>query len=337
MSAEQTLKVKNFVLSSGVILPDAEFEYRTWGDLGSPVVLVFHPLTGNSNAAEWWDGIIGEGKLLDPKNYFIICSNFLGSCSGSSGPESINSQTGLAYRAAFPTITTGDIALQNLAILHSLGITEVSLGIGGSMGGMVLLELAAYMPDLFQRIIAISISDSHSAWRLAFSSVIRKTIEAFGKADAEKGLESGLQLARQIAMTSYRCSAEFDGRFGRDKNNNRFEIENYLEHHGEKIIKRFSPFSYITLTKAMEEYDIRKVIGDIRAKVLFIGTNSDILYSEKEIRGLASRLKNAEYQTLDAPFGHDSFLVAQDKLAKLIKAFLLSKQQKNQSLLLETY
>jgi homoserine O-acetyltransferase len=328
MSEEKILRIENFMLERGDLLSEAYMSYTTYGTYRSDesnAVLVFHALTGNNNPAEWWSGIIGEGKILDPEKYFIICANFLGSCYGSTGPESINRKTELPYHSDFPVITTRDIARQHLAILESLGIEKVKLGIGGSMGGMVLLELATLAPDLFEKIIPISVSDSHSAWRLAFSTTIRKTIETFGKEFGDSGYKRGMQLARQIAMTSYRTCIEFDGRFGRDIDHGKFEVENYLEHQGEKIADRFSPYSYITLTRAMELYDIRESIDQIKAEALFIGASSDILYSEKEIKEVARRIPNAKYKSLDAPFGHDSFLVAQDKLAKIISPFINSK------------
>jgi homoserine O-acetyltransferase len=330
MSDQSILKVVNFTLSSGEVLPSAEFSYRTYGSNKSNAVLVFHALTGNSDAADWWSGIIGENKVIDPRKHFIICANFLGSCYGSTGPDSINPETGKPYQQDFPIITIRDIVRQHLAILESLGIEKVSLGIGGSMGGMVLLELATMVPDLFDKIIPISVAASHSAWRIAFSSVIRKMIETFGKELGEDGYKQGMQLARQIAMTSYRSSIEFDGRFGRDKNTDIFEIESYLEHQGEKIVARFSPHSYITLTRAMELYDISQSIGSIESDALFIGATSDILYAQEEIKELAVRIPGAKYKSLDAPFGHDSFLVAQEKLEKLIRPFLSTtiKQKK---------
>lgn len=330
MSEQNILKVNNFPLDCGEILPEVDFFYRTYGTYNSNAVLVFHALTGDSNPMDWWSGIIGEGKIIDPKKHFIICANFLGSCYGSTGPESIDHETGIPYHADFPVMTTGDIARQHMAILDSLGIEKVSLGIGGSMGGMVLLELATIAPNLFEKIVPIAVSASHSAWRIAFSSVIRKTIETFGKEFGESGYKRGMHLARQIAMTSYRSSIEFDGRFGRDRNGEIFEIESYLEHQGEKIVARFSPFSYLTLTRAMELYDISDSVNTIEAETLFIGTTSDILYSEKEIKETASRIPNAKYRSLDAPFGHDSFLVSQEKLAKLIRPFVTTSVNQKQ-------
>jgi homoserine O-acetyltransferase len=333
MSKENILRVENFQLECGEVLPQAEFAYRTYGSAELPAVLVFHALTGNSDAANWWSGIIGEGKIIDPKKHFIISANFLGSCYGSTGPESLHPQTGKPYHADFPVITIRDIARQHLAILESLHIHKVALGIGGSMGGMVLLELAILAPGLFEKIIPISVSASHSAWRIAFSSVIRKTIETFGHELGDEGYKRGMHLARQIAMTSYRSSTEFDGRFGRDIKDEKFEIENYLEHQGEKIVARFSPYSYITLTRAMELYDISGSIAEITSEAFFIGATSDILYSEEEIKDTARNIPGAQYKSLNSPFGHDSFLVVQEKLGKLIAPFITAKVKQQEEVL----
>src|SRR5262249_16050888 len=153
------------------------------------------------------------------------------------------------YGKNFPKITIRDIARSQLLALEQLGIDRAKLGIGGSMGAMVLLELALLKPEIFESIISIAFVVSHSASRLAFSSDIRKTIEAFGADDAS--YVKGMKLARQIAMTSYRCDSEFDSRFARTKRDDKFEVENYLEHQGEKIAARFSPYSYLRLTEAM--------------------------------------------------------------------------------------
>ena len=318
MRKENTLEVKDFPLDCGILLHEANFSFTTYGTYDRNAVLIFHALTGNSNAADWWSGLIGEGKAIDPEKSFIISVNFLGSCYGSTGPESIDPLSGKPYHSIFPIITIADIARQHLVILDSLGIGKVSIGIGGSMGGMVLLELALLAPNLFEKIIPIAVAASHSAWRLAFSTTIRKIIEAFG----EQGFEKGLFLARHIAMTSYRSSTEFNNRFGRDMIGDSFEVEHYLEHQGKKIAERFSPYSYLTLTRAMELYDITDRIREITCKAHFIGIDSDILYKEDEICEVVSNIPNATYSTLVAPFGHDSFLVAQDKLANLILPFL---------------
>ena len=327
-----TLTEQPFALQSSKQLPKVEIAYTTLGTRAeddSNVVLVLHALSGSSDCAAWWPGLIGKGKLIDPSRDFVLCANFLGSCYGSTGPEDI----------LFPEITIRDIARTQLLLLQELGIRKLRLAIGGSMGAMVLLELAllnqeAGSPISIELIVPIATGADHSAWRVAFSSTIRKTIELLGKSEAAGGYEEGLRLARQIAMISYRSKQEFDGRFGRQRKDEQFEVESYLEHHGAKIVDRFSPFAYRTLTKAMELFDITESrsgsLADILARIdyqaLFIGISSDILYTEAEIKLVAALLPLGSYVTLEAPYGHDSFLISDGetevKLTRLIKDFL---------------
>lgn len=331
-----------FVLESGVTLPEVTVAFNTYGELNddrSNAIIVLHALTGSPNVHEWWSGLFGAGRLLDPQKYFIIVPNLLGSCNGTTGPESnlpflkkegAGGRSGRSYLASFPTITVRDMARVNLALLDRLGIDEVHLSIGGSLGGMVVLEMAAIEPERFRNIAPIAVSDSHSAWRIAFSSTIRKTIIAFDPTLQDRAkLLSGLRIARQSAMISYRSSAELDGRFGREKRGHAFEVERYLEHQGDKIAERFSPYSYLTLTRAMELYDIaekRGCIGHavepITASAFFVGISSDLLYPAKEIEQFASFFPNARYKTLQAIHGHDSFLVDAEALNRILLPWL---------------
>lgn len=325
--------IGDFLLDSGQTICDVEIAYTTSGILDdncSNVVLVFHALTGNTDAAEWWSGIIGSGKAIDTDQYFVICCNSLGSCYGSTGPESINPETGKPFGKDFPKIAIRDIARSQLEVLKQLKIDQIEIGIGGSMGAMVLLELALLEKQLFKSLISIACGASHTAWRIAFSSIIRKTIEQFGALATNGSYETGMKLARQIGMISYRSSTEFEERFARETRDNKFEVEHYLEHQGEKIAERFSPMSYLRLTEAMESYDLTNgrgsdlsdVLSDLESDVLCIGIDSDILYPDQELRQFASSFPNAEYKTLFAIYGHDSFLVAQEELASLLTPFI---------------
>jgi homoserine O-acetyltransferase/O-succinyltransferase len=331
-----------FKLESGVSLPDVEVAFHTYGELNndrSNAVIVLHALTGWPAVHEWWSGLVGEGRLLDPANYFIIVPNLLGSCYGTTGPESIDPMKGKPYLASFPSVTVRDIARVNLQLLDALGIGAVHLAIGGSLGGMVVLEMAALAPDRFRAIAPIAVSGSHSAWRIAHSSFIRKAIIAFDPSlQDRKKLADGLRLARQAAMISYRSSAEFDSRFGREKLGPTFEVENYLEHQGDKIAERFSPYSYLTLTRAMELYDLSEKRGSLKAiaasigcEAFFVGISSDLLYDPEEIENFASLFPNGHYRTLQAVHGHDSFLVDAIPLGNILAPWLRGIEQKSKT------
>ncbi|HEY6172341.1 MAG TPA: homoserine O-acetyltransferase [Candidatus Kapabacteria bacterium] len=314
------------ILESGDVLEEVTIAYETYGELNadrSNVVFVAHALTGSASANQWWSTLIGEGKALDPNEYFIVCANCIGSCYGSTGPSS---------NSTFPQISIGDIANSTFAFLDVIGIETLSLAIGGSFGGMIVFEMALIAPERVTRIAPLSCGAEHTPWRIAFSSAIRKIIE--------EGMRSGnteraFALARQVAMTSYRSSGEFDNRFARKKNSDqRFEVESYLEHQGEKIVGRFSPYSYITLTKAMELYSLfegrngtrSEILQRIQQPALLLGATTDMLYPESELISLSKDLPNAEYHSLGAIWGHDSFLIEEEQTNKIVKQFLEKTQ-----------
>lgn len=331
MSELQHFKIcGHFELECGETLIDPVIAYEVIGQQDAEkrnIVFVGHALTGNTHVTEWWGGLIGDEKLLDTNRYCIVTANSLGSCYGSTGPTSDK---------PFPVITVRDIARANILLLRHLGFEKVLLGIGGSMGGMIVLEMALEQPDLFANIIPIAVTASHSPWRIAYSSIIRKTIEAFADQGPE-GLLKGMRLARQIGMVSYRSSIEFESRFGRERlsddpanyfaQDNLFEVESYLEHQGDKIVSRFDPRSYLTLTRAMELYDITRgraanALFDLPAKVAVIAINTDILYPVQECRDFAEQFAEAEFAVLESNFGHDAFLVDDTKLAALLTPFV---------------
>ncbi len=321
-----------FDLECGEALLDAVIAYEIFGKPSadsSNIVFVGHALTGNTSVTEWWSGLIGEGKLIDTNKYCVVSSNSIGSCYGSTGPDSVK---------PFPAITIRDIARANNLLLKHLGFDQVFLGIGGSMGGMIVLEMALEQPELFANIIPIAVTASHSPWRIAYSSIIRKTIEAFAH-EGNEGLAKGMRLARQIGMVSYRSSIEFESRFGRERlsddpeayfaKDNLFEVESYLEHQGDKIVARFDPLSYLTLTRAMELYDLSRgrpsgALNDLPAKIFVVAINTDVLYPVQECREFVEQFANAELAVLESNFGHDAFLVDDAKLALLLTPFVES-------------
>ena len=322
-------------LESGATLSKVDVAFNTYGELNqdrSNAVLVIHALTGWPAAHEWWGGLIGEGKLIDPREHFIISPNLLGSCYGTTGPASINPATGKAYNATFPEITPRDMARTILALLDVIGVKTVQLAIAGSLGGMVILEASSLAPERFEAIAPIAVSGSHSAWRIAYSSCVRKIITSADPTllSASK-LQEGMRLARQVAMATYRSPREFDERFGRERKIKKFEVENYLEHQGDKIVARFSPYSYLTLTRAMELYELATPVR-FANPALFVGISSDVLYEPSEISNFASQFPHGEFALLDAVHGHDSFLVDTDALAEIVRPFLTSVTRKEEAL-----
>lgn len=325
-----------FALDSGEALQHAELAFETKGELNaerSNAALYVHALSGSASL---------EDTTLNTSKYFVISPNVLGSCYGSTGPESYRADgkhgNNESQGTTFPEITIRDIARSILTLLDDLEIERLSFAIGGSFGAMVVLELAMLVPERVGRLVILSCGAEHSAWRIAFSSVIRKIIEQ-AIANGED-IDRAFSLARQIAMISYRSQEEFDKRFGRTQRTGArvFEVESYLEHQGRKIVERFSPYSYVVLTRAMEGYSLSgdregtraEILSRLSMPVLLVGSSSDVLYPEDELRSFASELPNARYETLHAPYGHDSFLVAKDEVTAIVNQFLKEMEYANE-------
>jgi homoserine O-acetyltransferase/O-succinyltransferase len=311
------------LLEGGGVLDAVTVAYRTWGTLdasGLNAVLVCHALTGNANADEWWEPLIGAGRALDPDRDFILCSNVLGSCYGTTGPASIDPSTGAAWGASFPRITIRDIVAVQRALVRSLGIRRLRLVIGGSLGGMQVLEWAVAAPDLVETIAPIATSGRHSPWAIALSEAQRQAIDIDPR--------NGLAIARMIAMASYRSPASFQHRFGRSETGGGFAVEHWLRDHGEKLVKRFDPFCYVRLTQAMDSHDLGRgrgeyqtVLRSIRQPALIVSIDSDVLYPPNEQEELAATIPNATLRTVHAPDGHDAFLIEGAAVNELVHEF----------------
>jgi homoserine O-acetyltransferase len=345
-SPAQKLKWKGFSLESGAKLPQYHLAYTTCGKLNttrSNVVWIFHALTANSQPQEWWEGLVGEGKLFDPAKYFIVCVNTPGSCYGSIGPLDIDTTTGKPFYQDFPFFTTRDLIRSYQPLRHFLGIEKIQVGIGGSMGGQQLLEWAIEEPELFEHIIPIATNAIHSPWGIAFNTTQRMIIEADGtwKTKHAKAGEAGMKAARALALISYRS---YEG-YGITQSNNssQWKVNNsgedaggaasYQRYQGEKLAKRFNAFSYYTLTKTMDSHNVgreRKSIIDalqnIRARTLVIGIDSDVLFPLSEQHFLADHIPHASFTPISSQFGHDGFLLEFDTITKRINAFLSHKK-----------
>lgn len=320
--------------------------YRTWGKLNAKrnnAVIICHALTGWADADGWWEPLFGPGKTFDPDRDFIICSNVLGSCYGTTGPTSVDPETGCPYGPDFPRIAIRDMVRVQAALLDELGVEKIKLAIGGSMGGMQVLEWGLMYPEKVEAIAAFAASGRHSAWCIGLSEAQRQTIYADpnwrgGYYTLERPPAAGLAAARMMAMCAYRSWASLDGKFGREKREDgRWQIVSYLHHQGEKLVNRFDANSYITLTLAMDTHDVSRGMGDyhavlasIQQPTLIVAIDSDVLYPPHEQQELANWIPNAELVTLHSPHGHDAFLIDMEELNGMVIDFRDRAERWNQ-------
>jgi len=329
-----------FELESGKILPGYELAYTTHGNLNETkdnVVWIFHALTANSDPAEWWTGLVGEGRLFDPSRYFVVCVNMPGSCYGSISPLHTNPTTHTPYYHDFPFFTTRDMVLAYQPLKNFLGIEKIHIGIGGSMGGQQLLEWAIEEPLLFDFIFPIATNAHHSAWGIAFNASQRMAIETdstWKEKNDTAGIE-GMKAARSIALISYRNYDTYQNGQAEMENDKvaHFKSESYQRYQGEKLAKRFNAFSYYFLSKGMDAHNVgRKRISiphalrQIKAKTLVIGIESDILFPLQEQQYLANHIPGAAFVSIHSPYGHDGFLLEFEQIQHYITTFLLNNK-----------
>ena len=323
-------------LESGEILSQFHLAYTTYGQLNpekSNVIWVVHALTGDSKAAEWWSGLIGEDKFFDPGNHFIICANLLGSNYGSSNPFSINPETGEAYFYDFPQVTPRDLAASLEALRIHLELEKIHTLIGGSLGGQVALEWAVTLGQKLKNAVILASTAKTSPWVIGFNETQRMAIESdctWGNRDENAG-KKGLETARAIAMLSYRSPADLRiKQSDKEEKLDGFRSSSYLRYQGQKLANRFNALSYWTLTKAMDSHDLGRnrggveaALAQIEARVLAIGVNSDILFLPQESQYISQKVKRGTYKEIDSTAGHDAFLIEFEQLAYILKSFYL--------------
>jgi homoserine O-acetyltransferase len=325
-----------FTLESGARLPGVRVAYRAWGRLdehGANAVLVCHALTGSADVDRWWGNLLGPGRALDPERDFVVSSNVLGSCYGTTGPTSPRPD-GQRWGPAFPDVSVRDIVRVEAALLDALGVKRLRLVIGGSLGGMQVLEWALLYPERVGAIAPIAISARHSAWCVGLSETQRQAIYADsrwrgGHYPPQDAPEAGLAAARMLAMCTYRSRESLEARFGRETAaDGRYAVESWLHHHGRALVERVDANSYVTLTKAMDTHDVgrgrgdwRQALASVRAPALVVSIDSDVLYPPVEQQELAAALPEARLVTLRSPHGHDAFLIEGEAVNALVTDF----------------
>jgi homoserine O-acetyltransferase len=324
-------------LELGGTLPTVRVAYRSWGTLdaeGSNAVVVCHALTGSADADLWWTRMFGPGRALDPQKDFVVCSNILGSCYGTTGPTSIDPATGAPWLGSFPAITVRDIVRVQQALCSALGVRRVRMVLGGSLGGMQALEWALLYPSLVESVAFIASTGRHSAWCIGLSEAQRQAIYADpcwkgGRYDPADPPSAGLAVARQVAMISYRSQPSFELRFARRAQaEDLFAIESYLRYQGRQLVDRFDAATYVALTRAMDTHDVARGRGDyeevlrsVKQPMLVVSIDSDVLYWPWEQREVASLAPNARLAVMDSPHGHDAFLIDVDRLSDMVADF----------------
>lgn len=356
-----------FVLDSGEILENVNIAYETYGTLNKSkdnVILIFHALTGDAHAAfynnendrkpGWWDDMIGSGKAFDTDKYFIVCSNILGGCKGTTGPSSINPKTNRPYGLNFPIFTIEDAVRLQKELIDYLGIKKL-IAAGGSMGGMMAQSWAIMYPQYVKGCIVIASTSRLSPQAIAFNAVSRNAIlsdENFNNGDYynQKFPEKGLSIARMVGHITYLCEEAMKNKFGRQflsessANKNYgfngnfdfqadFEVESYLHYQGQSFVNRFDANSYLYITKAVDYFDLTYKYGSLyeafkncKAKFLIISFSSDWLFTTSQAKEIVDALvktnKNVSFCEIQSPCGHDAFLLEFETQTKIIKGFL---------------
>lgn len=327
----------SLLLESGQQLSDVHIAYHTYGTLNgdkSNVVWICHALTANSDAADWWPGMIGPGLPLDTNRYFVICANILGSCYGTTGPLSINPATGAPYYQHFPFITIRDMVQAHIQLRRHLGIDHIHLLIGGSIGGYQALEWSLTEPERIGQMFLLATSPAESAWGIAVHTAQRMAIEAdgtWGQPSAAAGAK-GLATARAIGMLTYRNYAIMvEKQADTDVNKTEdFKASSYMRYQGEKLVRRFNAYSYYLLSRAMDTHNIARgrtpsieaALQKIPQRTLIIGVSSDILCPVQEQQIMAANIPNTTYVEIDSAYGHDGFLVETPTIAQHLLAWL---------------
>jgi homoserine O-acetyltransferase len=348
-------------LESGRILEPYDITYETYGELNedkSNAIIICHAMAGNHHCAGtyegdrkagWWDSFIGDGKCIDTTKYFVICTNVIGSCFGSSGPMSNNYPSNEPYRFQFPVVTIKDMVKAQKILFNHLGIYQARAIIGGSMGGMQALQFAIDYPNFAQKTIALATTHKTRDWAIAFNKITQEAIlkdpdfknGQYNKDDIKANGLAGLAIGRMAGHISFLSPYSMQKKFKNEYVRNdglyelfgQFQVERYLDYNAYNFTKTFDPLSYIYITKAINIFDLSRgydslevALSNVDSDVLLLSFNMDLLfltYEMEEIRdALNSVGKNVDYIEIDSNYGHDAFLVEVDKFEDSVREFL---------------
>lgn len=362
----QFADVGPLALEAGGRLDDVRVAFETWGELspaGDNAVLVLHALTGDSHVAGergpghptpgWWDGAIGPGRPIDTDRYFVVAPNVLGGCQGTTGPASAHPVDGRPYGSRFPFLTIRDQVAAEAALADHLGIERWALVVGGSMGGMRVLEWAVGHPGRVARVLALATCAAATGDQIAWCAPQLAAIRSDpGWADGDyydaapgQGPHVGLGIARRVAQVTYRSGNEINLRFGRTPQHGenpiggdgRYAIESYLDHHADKLVSRFDANSYLVLTEAMNSHDVGRgrggvaaALARVTARTVVAAVDSDRLYPVELSAQVAAGIPGAEpLRVLHSPYGHDGFLIEAEEVGQLVADLLASSPERS--------
>lgn len=331
----QFAELGNTRCENGALLPNVTITYETWGTLNpakNNAILICHAISGDSHAIGWWERIVGPGRAIDTDRYFVIGSNALGGCQGSTGPASLAAD-GKPYASRFPQITVGDMVEAQYQLIEMLGITTLHAVAGGSMGGMQALEWSIRKPGKVKKVWMTASCAAHNALQIGYNETARQAILRDpkwrrGDYPPDDPPCDGLSVARMIGHLSYLSEASFDRKFGRGKqpgHEDQFQVESYLNYQGDKFTHRFDANSFLILSRAIDLYSCELLQGS-QSEYLFTSFTSDTLYPSHQSKTLHEMATAAgcpsDWHDIDLPFGHDAFLLDGDLQAKFVREFL---------------
>jgi len=349
-----------FKMWRGGCLPEVTLAYESWGELSAAAdnaILIFTGLSPSAHAASsaqdsspgWWEYMIGPGKAIDTDRFFVVCANSLGGCYGSTGPGSVNPETGDSYGADFPDVTVEDIASSGYYLMRQLGVEKLHAAVGSSMGGMSVIAYAMQYPGDINYLVSISAATQALPLTIALRSLQREIIRSDpawngGRYTDDTKPLVGMSLARKLGLVSYRAADEWNSKFDRSRVptekltgkrfEREFEIENYLEYNAQKFINSFDPNSYLYLSRAMDWFDIAEhgeSISDGMSKIevsraLVVGVTTDILFPSRQQKEIADVMRatgtNVDYVEIDSVNGHDAFLIDDAHFSPVVRKFL---------------